>query len=382
MAFTLSLSARVSIFLALFSCGNTVTRNCVCKNDVCKAAFTLSSNFHTAKELCEDMGGQLMAVPSQLTNDELKDLLSKTNGEFWIGLRLPHGQCTDVTLPLKGYRWTSDPSVTQYAKWRGHEKVCSSHCVSVSVDLKWTEQLCKLKRAGFLCEKIRIDVCSSFVLEKKESIVFNDLHPRYSTAPCAAGMCEHRCQAKGAGSYTCSCYDGFAVSKKEQHHCVPNNCLDDRCEPSCVGDAESSSCTCQGGYLLHEEHAAKICEDINECEQNSCDDFCYNSLGSYECSCQNGYRLEANGKCVKMKIESNEIDGIGWATRRPDLQLTPSLNYTRHASVGSPGKSIGIIVVVAVGIIGVIFFVRYWKQKIDEPSTSLTSNADDVQVHV
>ncbi|XP_031436224.1 thrombomodulin [Clupea harengus] len=371
-------SVRVSLFIALFFPGDAVLRNCICNNMVCKAAFKFSSNFQTAKHLCHDMRGQLMAVPSKAASNHLRDLLGDLHGDFWVGLRLPDGQCTNVTSPLKGYMWTSDLHTTEFSNWRSDETVCSSRCVAVSTDLKWTEKLCQHQSEGFLCENVPEDDCSSFTLETPVySIVYH--HPM----GCLSGNCEHLCHVENDESFRCSCFPDYVINKQDQYKCDDNRCTSERCIAKC----DRNSCMCDKGYILDVVNAEMHCEDLNECEHGyycDRDHYCFNSLGSYECSCRNGFTLVGEDKCVETKSDESftkSDESFNQATN--DIFPMPSLNYTTApVSAGAPGTVIGVAVFVLVGTVAVIFFVRYWKQKMSVPNTSLTSNGDCMQVNV
>ncbi|XP_076155596.1 thrombomodulin-like [Alosa pseudoharengus] len=357
-------SVRLTFFIALFFSSDGVPRNCTCNNKVCKAAFKFPSDFQTSKQLCQDMGGQLITVPSKAASDLVRDLLMDMHGDFWIGLRLPDLQCTNDMSPLKGYIWTSGSQTTEFTNWGSKETVCAPSCVSISADLTWTEKLCKVQSDGLLCENVPEDVCFDFKLEEPEYSIFY-----YDTNGCLSGACEHHCTGVDHG-FKCSCFPNFVINRKDQRRCVIK-CTSESCAADCVG----TSCSCPDGYILDQEN---VCVDIDECEQGSCHDaHCFNTLGDYECSCRNGFRLVGKDRCVKSD-ESDLLPNIDLLTN--SVIHTASVNYTTgHASAGAPGKFIGIILLILVGIVAVMFFVRYWKQKMDEPNISSTSDRDRMQ---
>ncbi|XP_038063967.1 hemicentin-1-like isoform X2 [Patiria miniata] len=55
------------------------------------------------------------------------------------------------------------------------------------------------------------------------------------------------------------------------------------CQGTCENTAGSYRCSCPNGYVMSEDQFN--CEDVNECEANRCgrDRMCFNTLGSYEC---------------------------------------------------------------------------------------------------
>lgn len=331
-------STAVSIFVSCFLSSSAVSLKCSCSNDVCKAAVQFSSDFYTSKQLCEEMKGQMMTVQSKSASDDVGDLLMDLPGDYWIGLRLPDGHCTNDTLPWKGYIWTTGYQSTEFTNWKNTETVCAPRCVSVSADQNWNEKLCEVQSAGFLCENVPEDNC--FFEDPTYSADYPDpLH-------CLLSPCEHKCDITPNG-YRCSCDIGFVINRKNQTLC------DFNCSASCSALCDINfehDCLCMQGYTLDEtDH---YCEDINECENDYCDHYCFNTFGSYECSCRDGFRLVGKSKCVK-------------TTTVPVAEV-------------SPDSVIGVTPFVLVAIVALVFFVAYIianKQKTNTTSVRYSTEA-------
>ncbi|XP_062379169.1 thrombomodulin [Sardina pilchardus] len=360
-------SVRLAFFIALLFSSDGVQRKCICNNDVCNAAFKFSSNFQTSNQLCQNMGGQLITVSSKAVSDLVSDLLMDMRGDFWIGLRHPDLCMSSDDMPLRGYIWTSGSQTKEFSNWRSEEGECGPNCVSISADLTWIEKPCIVQSDGLLCENVPKDVCFDFLdfEEPTLSIFYND------TDGCSSQLCEHQCVGEANG-FRCSCWGNFEIDKEDQTLCK-QTCKSESCAAECAG---TSSCTCPKGYIVQDDMATqKKCLDINECEQYGCehDHYCFNTLGDYECSCRDGFRLVGKDKCEF--DESRPID----LPANSDIH-TPSVNYTTGpASAGAPGKVVGIVLFILAGTVAVMFFVRYWKQKMDEPNISSTSDGDCMQ---
>lgn len=334
-------SVGVNVFSSLFFFSSAVPLKFsrYCNDGVCKVAFQFSSDFDTSKQLCEEMNGQLITVQSKSVSDYVGQLLLDLPGEYWIGLRLPHGRCTNDTMPLKGYTWTTGYESTEFANWKNVETLCAPapRCVSISVDQKWNEKLCEDQIDGFLCENIPEDDCCDF--DPTYSVEYPD------PDQCLLGHCEHNCKETTNG-YKCFCNAGHVINRKNQKLCVPN------CSTSCLARCDRNDkedCGCRDGYIL--DRAEYTCVDDNECDLDPCDHYCFNTLGSYECSCRDGFSLVGEGKCVK---------------------IVPSLNPTTvHAAEVSPGSVIGVTVVILVAIVALMCGVYYYKQRKGETSIIL-----------
>uniref|UniRef100_A0A3P9BGQ2 C-type lectin domain-containing protein n=1 Tax=Maylandia zebra TaxID=106582 RepID=A0A3P9BGQ2_9CICH len=128
----------------------------VCSNYGKPDCITLNQgevDFKTAEEACHDRKGELLQLCSK-SDKKLFDILSQELfGNYWIGLHLPAGACSNLSAPLRGYKWISGrPGITFLPSWNNHIQLCSPHCVSLSSDEKWTERPCLDKADGFLCK--------------------------------------------------------------------------------------------------------------------------------------------------------------------------------------------------------------------------------------
>lgn len=355
-------SVGVSLINALLFSVNALTTKCNCNENVCKVVFKFPLNYQTSKHLCEKMGGQLMTVKSKAVSDDVGDLLKDMPADYWIGLRLPDGHCTNDTSPLKGYIWTTGWQSTEFTNWKSNDVLCSSTCVSISVDLKWTEKLCVEQSDGFLCDNVPEYECSSFDDPGYSKVIHHH-------DGCLSGICEHNCDAVDDQYFRCSCSTGYVIDKEKQGGCE----LD--CSARCHAQCERSgdSCDCPKGYILDKVNEDFYCVEINECEQANCDHYCFNTLGGFECSCRDGFRLVGVDRCV----ETTELN----TERTPGtVFIVPSLNYTMgQVAAVAPGKVIGIMAFILVGLAAVVFFLRYWKQKKDKPSINSTGDDDDTK---
>ncbi|XP_065275715.1 adhesion G protein-coupled receptor E5-like [Emys orbicularis] len=110
--------------------------------------------------------------------------------------------------------------------------------------------------------------------------------------------------ANVAGSYYCTCTDGYEPSSEKANftHASENTCQDiDECQghANCTKVAGNYSCSCLHGYELSSGKAnfmhtnGDTCQDIDECQQNTtiCEPHgnCINMPGSYMCKCSWGF---------------------------------------------------------------------------------------------
>ncbi|CAN9502539.1 unnamed protein product [Ophioblennius macclurei] len=322
----------------------------VCIDDDCITVSVDKVDFKTAEEACRSSNGELLSFQSE-TDQNIFDLLShyELMGNFWIGLQLPAGVCSNLSAPLRGYERPSgktDRSSFPSFGWRDSVKLCSAHCVSISNDRLWTERPCSVKSDGFLCKTRHKDACQAQAVS--EPIFFPD--PK----GCSSGPCEHTCKPV-KGGYTCSCFTGYIQDSKDPQRCILH-CAHQSCPAMCERNT-GSSCFCADGFLLNE----KVCEDIDECQMNYCDQICKNSYGSYVCSCKRGYVLKKQVKCVKLEVLDD--DNLVFTTPVAAEVLKPSAadinNNTLTSSSGPTGGFVWIWIIVALAVLFCIFVIRF-----------------------
>ncbi|XP_053568163.1 thrombomodulin [Bombina bombina] len=301
--------------------------------------FWSSKEFKGAKKSCKKMGGKLMTVRNSVEADILSLFLQGMTSSYsvWIGLEQPNkDKCTDTSLKLRGYKWITGDTNTDYTNWMSNEVKCDKHCVSVQENGAWKETSCNDRADGFLCEFSTLDTCQALDLPVGFSasyvlpigMVVNNwtVLPLNTTAsitnvqstlictnkgdngavwdsdtlgpwPCEIenGGCDYKCH--GA---VCSCIDGTYL-KEDARSCspLPTPCEPNPCAQQCSPDSSSSLgyiCMCDEGYNLSEDE--KSCQDIDDCKINPkiCDHQCSNTIGGFECSCFPGYEM-ADGQC-------------------------------------------------------------------------------------
>lgn len=223
----------------------------VCSNYGKPDCITLNQgevDFKTAEEACHDRKGELLQLCSK-SDKRLFDILSQELfGNYWIGLHLPAGACSNLSAPLRGYKWISGrPGITFLPSWNNHIQLCSPHCVSLSSDEKWTERPCLDKADGFLCKVELQDAC------RGQEVSHPTLFQSYKG--CSSGPCEQNCE-DFKGGYTCSCFKQYIPDNKDPRQCKPH-CAQKRC-PSIQ---EAGYDICPEGFLKVD---GNFCEDPNE----------------------------------------------------------------------------------------------------------------------
>lgn len=292
-------------------------------------------DFKTAEEACRGRNGELAVFQSEAEKNILDILGRELRGNVWIGLRLPAGACSNLSAPMRGYKWTSSgvhssfmpPSTT----WRDTKVVCSPHCVSLSSDQKWTERPCEEKTDGYLCRGKHRDACQA--QELSDSNFFK------SSQGCSTGPCEHVCNDV-KGGFRCSCFEGYRPDSKDPRQCQMH-CAQEKCSAICdrhTGDP----CYCPIGYLA----AGNICEDIDECSMGECHQDCRNTFGGFVCSCQEGFVLKDQVHCIKA---SPAVVGV----------TKPAANNSTIPSAATSGF-LWIWIVTAAAVLVLIFVIRFY----------------------
>lgn len=317
----------------------------ICSGGKCITVNQARVDFKSAEETCHDGNGELMTFQHETDENVLGILSQELNGNFWIGLRLPAGACSNLSDPFRGYEWTSGGThrsfIPSFTTWKGSVQVCSSHCVSLSSDQKWTEKLCSVKTDGFLCKAEHKDACKAQGLS--DPTIFQ------SPEGCSNYPCEHDC-THTKGGYKCSCHPGYIPNKKDPRRCQLH-CGQKKCPATC--DKNTDVCYCPDGFISND----KLCEDIDECSMKECDQGCKNTFGSFECSCWEGFVLKSHVKCVKA-VHTDGVSAI--TTPIMDGSVKPAFsNNTLKASSAPTIQFLWIWIVAAVTIIVLIIMVRF-----------------------
>lgn len=335
----------------------------ICAGSNCVTVNQDRVDFKTAEELCRDINGQLMTFQDDTDESIFHSVSQELSGNFWVGLRLPAGACSNLSAPLRSYEWTSGSThrsfIPSFTTWKGSVKVCSPHCVSLSNNQKWTERLCSDKIDGFLCRMKHKDACKAQPL--------SDPNFFQSSKGCSDSPCEHQC-TDVKGGYKCSCNQGYIPNKEDRKRCKIH-CEKKKCRLMC--DRSTDECFCPEGYIKNDP----FCEDIDECSMDQCDHECRNTFGSFVCSCRKGFVLKDEVKCIK--AEENE----SFLTTTPItiVLIKPAVNNnTLRTSAAPAGGFLWIWIFVALTMIVLILVVRSYvvkQQKLREQNSNQQSTA-------
>lgn len=324
-----------------------------CTGSDCITLHQDSVDFQTAEEACRDQPGELVTFQLDEDHHILDSLSQELHGNFWIGLRLPAGACSNLSTPLRGYESASGPIhrsfIPSFSTWKDNVKVCSPRCVSLSNDQKWTERFCSDKTDGFLCRTKHKDACRAQEL--------SDVNVFQSSEGCSSGPCEHTC-TDVKGGYKCSCFRGYIPDSKNPRQCKIH-CAQQKCPIVCD---RNSDCYCPDGFLKSD----KFCEDMDECSMDGCDQECRNTFGSFVCSCREGFELKDQVKCIK-------------ATPIVVGFVKPAAtNDTLKGSSAPAGGFVWIWIFVAVAVVVFIIAMRFYvvkRQKRREQNSNQHSSA-------
>ncbi|XP_034530639.1 thrombomodulin [Notolabrus celidotus] len=305
-------------------------------------------DFKTAKEACHGRNGELMTFQTKIDETILHTLSQELYGNFWIGLYLPSGTCSNLSAPLRGYKWTSGSMQSSFipslCNWNDGSEVCSSHCVSLSNDQKLTERLCTDRADGYLCKMKYEDACQAQKLT--DPIVFQ------SSKGCSLGPCEHLC-TDVKGGYKCSCFKGYIPDtvnpRKCKMHCSQHTC------PAICQHNPDSACFCPNGYIAID----KVCEDIDECSMDWCSKGCKNTYGSFVCSCPEGFVLKDEVRCIKVVHSEN------YMVTTPIVigSAQPAANNNTFKESSTAGGFLWIWIFLALAVVVLIIVIRFYVVK-------------------
>lgn len=333
-----------------------------CTGSGCIVLNQDSVDFKKAEKACRDKNGELMTFQSE-TDKIIPDIFSQElYGNFWIGLHLPAGACSNLSAPLRGYEWTSGgiqrSFIPSSSTWKDNIKVCSQHCVSISNDQKWTERPCSDQTEGYLCRTKHKDACQT--QELSDSKVFQ------STDGCSSGPCQHTC-TDVKGGFKCSCFEGYIPDSKNPKQCKLH-CAQEECPAICEKGTQDT-CFCPTGFI----HNNSFCLDINECQMNECEQECKNTFGSYVCSCREGFVLKDQVKCIS-------VAPVITSVIRPAVD-----NSTLKDSSVTTGGFFWIWIVIVVPVVVVlIFLIRCYvvtrqKRREQNPFQQCTATVDNIE---
>lgn len=245
-------------------------------------------DFKNAEEACSSRSGELLVFQREAVDGVLSILSQQLYGNVWIGLYLPAGTCSNLSTPLRSYKWTSPDLQRSFVPdtsiWKGDRKVCSPHCVSLSSDQRWTERPCSDKVDGYLCTTTHQDACQVQELTDSSKLF-------KSSKGCSTGPCEQIC-TDVKGGFKCSCFHGYVPDSKDPKQCRLH-CAQEKCPASC-DSSTGESCLCPEGFIASD----KFCHDMDECSMEGCEHECSNTYGSFVCSCREGFVLRDTVRCV------------------------------------------------------------------------------------
>ncbi|MGH0128938.1 UNVERIFIED_CONTAM: hypothetical protein FKN15_064067 [Acipenser sinensis] len=98
-------TVTAALQLLLLQVTGQAVKSGLCIENDCYTIHQDSKTFQNANDVCSTQQGHLMTVRSTVANDAMSTLMANEHGDFWIGLHLPEGQCTNNDITLRGYEW-------------------------------------------------------------------------------------------------------------------------------------------------------------------------------------------------------------------------------------------------------------------------------------
>ncbi|KAE8600837.1 hypothetical protein XENTR_v10013422 [Xenopus tropicalis] len=331
----------LSAQLGILSLADQNLPNFTCIGQSCYVGFWNSKRYNKAERKCRELGGHLMAVRSSVEAEVVEMLMGESGDKVarvWIGLEL-RGQCTDISLPLRGFQWVTGESDTNYSNWKSNERKCGDQCVVVHKDLSWEEALCDSKTDGNLCEIPYSTSCQPMNFPQGLDVTYETplgmagpgitfLPPDTKAVIPSAhlslvckdqGDGEMKWTSEDDGAWNCMIENGGCSficngdTEGSRCECGPNTILSDdgrSCIPlpsslQCNPDQPNGTCVCAEGFTSSED--GRTCQDIDDCAliPNPCDQVCTNTDGSFICTCLPGFVM-ADGQCKDIIECDNE----------------------------------------------------------------------------